>query len=99
MTEATELTHDEATAECNALAQKLGEYQARQIMGRVVAFGIEPDEMEEMVRECVRDFLIHLMTNGADPNDAEVAAEWFYASIVKEGACLAREMTWEAGHA
>ncbi|WP_367715140.1 hypothetical protein AB2N04_14660 [Nitratireductor sp. GISD-1A_MAKvit] len=95
----TTQTHQQTTAECMALIQKLGAHHARQIINSVVVFGIDPDEMEDMIRGRVRGFLTLMLEKGADPNDAETAAHKFYASIVKEGGRLAREMSWEAGHA
>ena len=94
-----ELTHEEATAACFAIAKSVGEHHARRIMTRTVMFALDPDDMEAMVHESVADFRAFLLRGGADPHDADVAAQHVYVALVKEGARLSRTMTWEAGNA
>lgn len=94
-----EITHEKAAAECFAIAKNIGECHARRIMTHTVMLALDPDDMEAMVHEAVADFRAFLLRGGADPHDADVAAQHVYAALIKEGARLSRVMTWEVGNA
>lgn len=93
------MTHDDAAKACIDLLQSLGERHARRIMGHVMALGLEPDAMEAMVDSCIEDFRIEMRAGGVTEHDVDVAAQHLLGALVKEGGRLARNMSWEEGHA
>lgn len=93
------MTHDEATQACLALFQTIGEQHARRIMAKTLALGLEPDSMEGMVHACIDELCADLREGGACEQDVEAAGQHVYAALVKEGGRIARNMTWEHGHA
>lgn len=94
-----EALHREMVLECNLLAKQFGERFARTIMQTTVLNELEPDLMERLIRYCVDNFRTAMLEGGASAHDAEAVTQWMYAALVKEGARLARTITWEGGHA
>lgn len=94
-----DLDHAEAAAECNVIAQRLGERFARTIMATSVFNELEPEQMKELVRHCIADLHQHLTERGACTHDADAASQAVLAALVREGARISRSMTLDHGHA
>lgn len=93
------LSHEQATVECIAEAQKLGRFLARQVINRVLLLGLTPSDVEDEVDCAIEDVRGNFLTDGADGEDIKAILSVIKIALAEEGARLSLLTTFEAGTA
>lgn len=94
----SEMTHEEAVAECNRLVEGLGKEAAYRVVNRILTYRYDADMLAELVDDECEVFRLHLHGKTTS-NDVRIAEGVFRLALIREGKRCFMGLDWTGGSA